>query len=36
MSINFSSVNAATLSYSFTGGAYAGTSQSKPISRQPY
>jgi hypothetical protein len=36
LSLNFSNANAATMTYTFNAGPYAGTSQSKSIVRQPY
>ncbi len=36
VSFAFSDANNATMTYSFTGGPFAGTTQSRPIVRQPY
>jgi hypothetical protein len=36
MTLNFSDANTATMSYTFTAGPYAGTTQTKSIVRQPY
>jgi hypothetical protein len=36
LSFNFTDANNATMTYSFTSGPFTGTTQSKPISRQPY
>ena len=36
MTLNFSDANNATMTYAFTSGPFAGTTQTKPIVRQPY
>ncbi len=36
MTLNFSDANNATMTYAFTAGPFAGTTQTKPIVRQPY
>ena len=36
MTLNFSDANNATMTYTFTAGPFAGTTQTKPIVRQPY
>ena len=36
LTLNFSDANNATMTYAFTAGAFAGTTQTKPIVRQPY
>ena len=36
LTLNFSDANNATMTYAFTSGPFAGTTQSKPIVRQPY
>lgn len=36
LTLNFSDVNNATMAYTFTSGPFAGTTQTKPIVRQPY
>jgi photosystem II stability/assembly factor-like uncharacterized protein len=36
LTLNFSDANNATMTYAFTAGPFAGTTQSKPIVRQPY
>ena len=36
MTLNFSDANNATMTYVFNSGPFAGTSQTKPIARQPY
>ena len=36
MTLNFSDANNATMTYAFTNGPFAGTTQTKPIVRQPY
>jgi photosystem II stability/assembly factor-like uncharacterized protein len=36
VTFSFADANNATMNYSFTAGPYAGTTQSKPISRQPF
>jgi hypothetical protein len=36
LTLNFSDANTATMTYAFTAGPFAGTTQTKPIVRQPY
>ena len=36
MSFNFANANSANMTYTFTGGAFTGTTQTKALVRQPY